>query len=74
MCLGALATVLRVWDDEGVPMAEVERDGRTETVTLIYVPEARPGDSVLIHIGFPVQVLDPVEAAEARALRAEMGA
>lgn len=74
MCLGALATVTRIWDEDGVRMAEIDRSGRPETVALLYVPEAVPGDTVLVHLGFPVQIVEPELADEARRLREEMGA
>lgn len=74
MCLGALATVLRVWDDDGIRMAEIDRSGVPEVVSLLYLPEAVEGDTVLVHLGFPVQRVDPEVAEEARRLRREMGA
>lgn len=73
MCLGVVATVTETWDEGGIPMATVD-DGRERSVTcLLYVPEAAAGDAVLVHLGFAVERLDPRRAAEARALRQELG-
>jgi hydrogenase maturation factor len=68
MCLGSIALLMQAWVDEGVPLGRLE-DGRV--VPLSYVPEARSGDELLVHLGIPVEVLDPDAAREARALRAE---
>jgi hypothetical protein len=43
-------------------------------VPLGYVPPPRAGDHLLLHLGIPVEVLSPVEARDALALRAEGGA
>lgn len=69
MCLGALGTIDERWDEGGVPMASV--DG--EPVCLLYTPEAKVGDTVLAHIGFAVEIVDPDRAAAARELRSAKG-
>ena len=71
MCLGSLAVLAEAWDDE------TSRTGRLDdgcTVTLAFVPDAQPGDRLLLHLGIPVEVLDPETDREARALRGEGGA
>jgi hydrogenase maturation factor len=42
-----------------------------DEVTLSFVPDATPGHYVLVHLGIPVEVLDPAAAEEALALRGE---
>ena len=37
--------------------------GAVKAVSLAYVPEAKVGDYVIVHVGFAISVLDP-EAAE----------
>ena len=71
MCLGVIGRIIEVWDDGGVPMAAV--DGGVEPVCLLYAPEARRGDAVLVQHGFVVLVLEPEEADRASALRREIG-
>ena len=55
MCVGTTAVLLDAWDDDGVPVGLVE-DGCV--VPLLFVPEAREGDHLLLHLGIPVEVLD----------------
>lgn len=69
MCLGTIGAIRDVFEENGLPMARVDGDVRTPQVCLLYVPEARPGDHVLIELGFAVEVLEPEEAAEALRLR-----
>ena len=71
MCLGSIDVLAESWD-EGE--ARVGRLGCGKVVPLGFVPEARDGDHVLVHLGVPVEVLDPGAAREAMALRSEGGA
>jgi hydrogenase expression/formation protein HypC len=68
MCLGGIARLEETWDADGVPLGRLD-DG--DEVTLSFLPEARPGDYVLVHLGIPVEVLDTAAAEEALALRGE---
>jgi len=67
MCLGTLAVLAEAWDDGGVRLGRLE-DGCV--VPLSFVPEAAPGDNLLLHLGLPVEVLSPGAAGDALALRA----
>jgi hydrogenase maturation factor len=69
MCLGAIGVIREVFEENGLPMARVEGDVRTPEVCLLYVPAARPGDHVLVELGFAVELLGLEEAAEALRLR-----
>jgi hydrogenase expression/formation protein HypC len=69
MCLGAITRVAETWEQEGVPVARLD-DG--SVVSLSFVPEASAGAYVLVHLGIPVEVLDPAAAEQALALRAEV--
>ena len=69
MCLGTIGVIREVFEEHGLPMARIDGDARTPQVCLLYVPAARPGDHVLVELGFAVDVLDPGEAAEALRLR-----
>ena len=70
MCIGSLAALAEVWDDDGARAGRLE-DGTI--VTLAFIPGAQPGDQLLLHLGIPVEVLDPTTAREALALRREGG-
>lgn len=68
MCLGVIGVIHETWDEGGIGMASVAG----EPVCLIYTPEAGPGDSVLVHLGFAVEILDAERAAAATALRSQV--
>lgn len=65
MCLGDLGTVESTWDEGGLLMAQVNG----EPVCLMYTPDARAGDSVLVNLGYAVEIIEPKRAADAIALR-----
>ena len=69
MCLGAIGVIREVYEENGLPMARVEGDVRAPEVCLLYVPDARSGDHVLVELGFAVETLEPEEAAEALRMR-----
>ena len=63
MCLGSIDVLAEAWEDDGT---RVGRLGCGKVVPLAFVPEARDGDHVLVHLGVPVEVLDPEAAAAKR--------
>ena len=67
MCLGSIAVLAEAWDDDGVPVGRLD-DGCV--VSLSFVPDAEPGAHLLLHLGIPVEVLDPETARDALELRA----
>jgi hypothetical protein len=66
MCLGAIVRLDEAWEEDGARVGRLE-DG--SIVTLGFVPEAEAGAQLLVHLGVPVEVLDPATAAEALSLR-----
>jgi hydrogenase expression/formation protein HypC len=70
MCLGTIALLSKAWEDDGRRLGRLD-DGCV--VPLSFVPNARPGDHLLVHLGIPVEVLDPDTALEALALRSPAG-
>ena len=70
MCLGSIDVLDEAWEDGG---ARTGRLGCGKVVPLAFVPEIQPGDYVLVHLGIPVEVLEPKEAEEALVLRTEGG-
>lgn len=82
MCLGVpgrIASVAEAGRISGEAIASVDFQGSRVEVSLALVPEARPGDWVLVHAGFALTLLDEHEAAEtwrwldAAELAGEMG-
>jgi hydrogenase expression/formation protein HypC len=66
MCLGSIVRLTETWDEEG---ARVGRLDNGSVVSLAFLPEASAGAYVLVHVGIPVEVVDPDTAREALALR-----
>jgi hydrogenase expression/formation protein HypC len=69
MCLALPARVLTLVEPEH---AVVEIAGVKKTVSIAIVPEARVGDYVIVHVGYAIGRLDPVEAERTLALIAEL--
>lgn len=69
MCLaipGRIVTVAS--DDAGLPVATVDFEGRLKPASLLYVPEAKAGDYVIVQSGFAIRRVEESEALEALAL------
>ena len=64
MCLAVPGSVDRVWDDRGTPMADVDFGGVRKEVCVVYLPDVRAGDHVLVHAGFAIAAVDDDAAAE----------
>jgi hydrogenase expression/formation protein HypC len=64
MCVAYPGQVLQITDD----MAVVETEQRRRRASLLLVPEAVVGDWVIVSAGTVLQILDPDEASEIRAL------
>jgi hydrogenase expression/formation protein HypC len=62
MCLGIPGKVLAVEREHDVLMGKVEFGGISKRVCLEHVPDVRPGEYVVVHVGFALQKIDPVEA------------
>jgi hydrogenase maturation factor len=61
MCIGSIAYLAEVWDENGARAARLS-DGRV--VSLGFLPEAETGDAVLLHLGIPVELLELPTAKE----------
>jgi hydrogenase expression/formation protein HypC len=72
MCLGVPGRITTVADGF-VRMGTVDFDGSSLEVCLAYVPDAGPGDYVLVHAGFALTQLDERQAAQTLAALAELG-
>jgi hydrogenase expression/formation protein HypC len=62
MCLGVPGRLVETFVEHDVLMGKVDFGGITKRVCLEHVPEARPGDYVLVHVGFALTRLDEAEA------------
>lgn len=64
MCLAVPGKILSVSGEDFTRMARVSFGGIVKEVSLAYVPEARVGDYVLVHVGFAISVVDEAEALQ----------
>ena len=72
MCLGIPGKVVETYRDHDLLMGKVDFGGVCKQVCLEHVPEARPGEYVLVHVGFALARIDEAEAERAFALLAGM--
>jgi hydrogenase expression/formation protein HypC len=64
MCLAVPGRILSVTGDEPLMrVGRVDFGGIVKEINLAYVPEATPGDHVLVHVGFAIAVIDEASAA-----------
>lgn len=73
MCLALPGRIVSVHERDGLPMARVDFQGAHQEVCLVYVPEARPGEWVLAHLGVALRQLDEPTALAELALLEEAG-
>ena len=68
MCLGIPGRVVAMVEGYGDQLALVEVEGVSRRVNIGLLDEGsvRPGDSVLIHMGFALEVVDEERATQAR--------
>ena len=62
MCLGVPGRVLEVTREDDLLVGRVDFGGVRRRVCLEHVPEVRPGEWVLVHVGFALARLDEDEA------------
>jgi hydrogenase expression/formation protein HypC len=63
MCLAVPGKILNIAGDDPLTRSgKVSFGGITKDVSLAYVPEAKPGDYVIVHVGFALSVVDEAEA------------
>ena len=65
MCLAVPGKIIEVIGDDPVTRSgRVDFGGVIKEVNLSFVPEAAPGDYVLVHAGFAINTVDAAEAAK----------
>lgn len=62
MCLGIPGRVVETWRDHEILMGKVDFNGVIKRVCLHHVPDAQPGEYVIVHVGFALQRIDEAEA------------
>jgi len=74
MCLGIPGRVVEIAENPlGLTQGRVAFGGITKRVCLAYVPEAKVGDYVVVHVGFAISRIDEEEARRVFRFLDEMG-
>lgn len=73
MCLGIPGRITEIRDEAGLAMGKVDFGGVRKDACLAYLPEAKLGDYVIIHVGFAISKVDEVEALETLRILDSMG-
>ena len=74
MCLAVPGKILSIdGDDPLLRSGKVDFAGVVKHVNLAYVPEAKIGDYVLVHVGFAISTVDEAEARQVFEYLRQMG-
>jgi hydrogenase expression/formation protein HypC len=73
VCLAVPGKILSSEDLEFARVGRVQFGGTVRQVRLDFVPEASPGDYVMVHVGFAISKVDEQEAQRTYQLLVEMG-
>jgi len=73
MCLAVPGKILSVQGADFARTARVTFGGIVKDVSLAYVPEAREGEYVIVHVGFAISVVDEAEALRTFEYLKQMG-
>jgi len=74
VCLAIPGKIIEIQQQDELRSARVEFGGIVRQVSLDFVPEAGLGDYVMVHVGYAISRVDPVEADRTYKLLQEMGA
>jgi hydrogenase expression/formation protein HypC len=73
MCLAVPGKIVSICGEELARQARVDFGGVLKEVSLVYVPDAKVGEYVLVHVGFALGVVDEEEANKVFGYLREMG-
>jgi hydrogenase expression/formation protein HypC len=73
MCLAIPGRIVEFHERHGVRMSKVDFGGITREACLEYIPDAKLGDYVMVHVGFAISKVDEEEAARTYQYLREMG-
>jgi len=72
MCLAIPGKVLELHRTDDLSLGTVSFGGVQKEVCLDWVPEAKVGDYVIVHVGFAISTMDEEEAKETLKLLDQM--
>jgi hydrogenase expression/formation protein HypC len=64
MCLAIPGKVLETYQEHEVLMGKVDFGGVFKRVCLEHTPDVKPGQYVIVHVGFALEIVDEAEAAQ----------
>lgn len=67
MCLSIPGKIISFHTLEGIKTAEVDFGGAIRNISVEWVPEAKQGDYILVHVGTALTVIDEQSAKESLA-------
>lgn len=73
MCLAIPGKVSQIEVNDGMRTGRILFGGIARQACLDFVPDAKEGDYVLVHVGFAISVVDKDEAERTYALLKSMG-
>ncbi len=74
MCLAVPGKIMSIeGDDPILRSGRVDFSGVIKQINLAYVPEAKVGDYVLVHVGFAINIIDEAEANQVFEYLRQMG-
>ena len=73
MCLAIPGKIAEIQQKDGVRTGRVLFGGIVREASLDFVPEAKVGDYVMVHVGFAISAVDREEAERTYALLESMG-
>jgi len=73
MCLAVPGKILNITGDDVLRSGTVSFGGINKMVSLAYVPEAKVGDYVIVHVGFAISIVDESEARQTFEYLRQMG-
>ena len=72
MCLAIPGKIVETFEKQDLRMARVQFGGIIREACLEYVPDAKVGEYVLVHVGFALSRIDEAEALRTYALLEEL--
>ncbi len=73
MCLAVPGKIVSIEGEDLARVARVSIGGIVKEASLLYVPEAKVGDYVLVHVGIALSVVDEAEALRTFEYLKQMG-
>jgi hydrogenase expression/formation protein HypC len=74
MCLGVPGKIIEIYMADTLRMGQIDFGGVKREACLEYVPEAKVGEYVVVHVGFAISRLSEEEAQETLKMLREISA